>query len=859
MQVKKVQKKKKYKRVESGFSRYKNEILGLILFAFGVLSLFSFLFSKSMGVFGKAISNILLGFLGIPAFIVPVILIVYGIAMIFKKDSHTFKLRIIYLGILLVLISSYFQVAEFNYDDYSGRSFYLSLKEFYTQGASINGGGLLGGLITLPLLMTFQILGTIIILTTISVIDIILLTNVSMAAFLKNASAFFSIKIKAANETRKIKKAEKMMEREAELENQSNDEEDETASAGKRKIINFKIERENRAIKTPKKLGKDDSEVAAALNSDAAEMAGQAEETFTVGLTGFNDDVADDLVVADVKGMGISPERLDYTEQSIEVVENDLSDLQLTSDAQSGVNESGRSDPGNSIDASMSEDSGDIIIPQVEPAKPLIYNYPSLDLLDESKDDATNVKALKNSALEGAKKLEDTLKSFGVEARVINISRGPAVTRYEIQPSPGVKVSKIVNLSDDIALNLAAAGVRIEAPIPGKAAVGIEVPNKEMSAVLLKDILEAKEFANHPSKLAFSVGKDISGETVVADIAKMPHLLVAGATGSGKSVCINSLIMSILFKASPDEVKLLMVDPKVVELGIYNGIPHLLIPVVTDPKKAAGALNWAVQEMVNRYKLFADKGVRDLKGYNAMLKANDEPGILPQVVIIVDELADLMMVAPNDVEDAICRLAQMARAAGMHLVIATQRPSVDVITGVIKANIPSRISFAVSSQVDSRTILDMSGAEKLLGRGDMLFYPVGEPKPLRVKGSFVSDSEVEKVVEFIKTQGYSNYDENIIEKINDHSTGSEESAGDNDELLNQAIDMVVEAGQASVSLVQRKFKVGYSRAARIIDQMEARNIVGRFEGSKPRQVLITRQQWMEMQMNDKDRQKAKQQ
>lgn len=859
MQVKKVQKKKKYKRVESGFSRYKNEILGLILFAFGVLSLFSFLFSKSMGVFGKAISNILLGFLGIPAFIVPVILIVYGIAMIFKKDSHTFKLRIIYLGILLVLISSYFQVAEFNYDDYSGRSFYLSLKEFYTQGASINGGGLLGGLITLPLLMTFQILGTIIILTTISVIDIILLTNVSMAAFLKNASAFFSIKIKAANETRKIKKAEKMMEREAELENQSNDEEDETASAGKRKIINFKIERENRAIKTPKKLGKDDSEVAAALNSDAAEMAGQAEETFTVGLTGFNDDVADDLVVADVKGMGISPERLDYTEQSIEVVENDLSDLQLTSDAQSGVNESGRSDPGNSIDASMSEDSGDIIIPQVEPAKPLIYNYPSLDLLDESKDDATNVKALKNSALEGAKKLEDTLKSFGVEARVINISRGPAVTRYEIQPSPGVKVSKIVNLSDDIALNLAAAGVRIEAPIPGKAAVGIEVPNKEMSAVLLKDILEAKEFANHPSKLAFSVGKDISGETVVADIAKMPHLLVAGATGSGKSVCINSLIMSILFKASPDEVKLLMVDPKVVELGIYNGIPHLLIPVVTDPKKAAGALNWAVQEMVNRYKLFADKGVRDLKGYNAMLKANDEPGILPQVVIIVDELADLMMVAPNDVEDAICRLAQMARAAGMHLVIATQRPSVDVITGVIKANIPSRISFAVSSQVDSRTILDMSGAEKLLGRGDMLFYPVGEPKPLRVKGSFVSDSEVEKVVEFIKTQGYSNYDENIIEKINDHSTGNEESAGDNDELLNQAIDMVVEAGQASVSLVQRKFKVGYSRAARIIDQMEARNIVGRFEGSKPRQVLITRQQWMEMQMNDKDRQKAKQQ
>lgn len=845
MQVKKVQKKKKYKRVESGFSRYRNEILGLVLFAFGVLALFSFIFKSSMGVFGKAVTNILLGFLGIPAYIIPVVLIVYGIAMIFKKDSHTFKLRLVYSLVFIVLISSYLQVAEFNYDQYTGRSFFRSLGDFYTAGTKVSGGGLLGGLITLPFLMTFQILGTIIILTTISVIDIILLTNVSMAAFLKNLSTFFSGKVKSANESRKIRKAERMKEREAELENVDKTSEEET-STGKPKIINFKIERENRN-KSPKKLSKaEDSEVAATLNNNgAAETVPQSEEEFVVGMSGFNEDVAEDLVVADIKGLGISPENIANIPEHMsepsapEAVENRSS--------------------GNKEQSTAAPDNEEIVIPHVEPPKPIIYNYPSLELLDESKDDATNVKALKNTALEGAKKLEDTLKSFGVEARVINISRGPAVTRYEIQPSPGVKVSKIVNLSDDIALNLAAAGVRIEAPIPGKAAVGIEVPNKEMSAVLLKDILESKEFSNHPSKLAFSVGKDISGETVVADIGKMPHLLVAGATGSGKSVCINSLIMSILFKASPEEVKLLMVDPKVVELGIYNGIPHLLIPVVTDPKKAAGALNWAVQEMVNRYKLFADKGVRDLKGYNAMLKANGEQGILPQIVIIVDELADLMMVAPNDVEDAICRLAQMARAAGMHLVIATQRPSVDVITGVIKANIPSRISFAVSSQVDSRTILDMSGAEKLLGRGDMLFYPVGEPKPLRVKGSFVSDSEVEKVVEFIKTQGYSNYDENIIEKINDHSTGNEENSGDNDELLNQAIDMVVEAGQASVSLVQRKFKVGYSRAARIIDQMEARNIVGRFEGSKPRQVLISKQQWMEMQMNDKDKQNAKQQ
>ncbi|MDF2986565.1 MAG: ftsK [Eubacterium sp.] len=843
MQVKKAQKKKKYKRVESGFSRYRNEISGLILFAFGILALFSFIFKSSMGVFGKAMTNILLGFLGIPAYIIPVILIVYGVAMIFKKDSHIFKLRLVYALVLLVVISSYFQVAEFKYDEYTGRSFFRSLGDFYTEGTKISGGGLLGGLITLPFLMTFQTLGTIIILSTISVIDIILLTNVSMAAFLQNLSTFFSGKVRSVNESRKIRKAERMKEREAELENADQTPEEE-ASTGKPKIINFKIERENRN-KSPKKLSNaEDSEIAATSDNEAAEAVMGSEEEFVVGLSGFNEDVADGLVVADIKGLGNSPEKID----NFAGIEDETAAAPADT-----TQPEGKMQQNSNI-----QDEGEIVIPHVEPPKPIIYNYPSLELLDESKDDATNVKALKNTALEGAKKLEDTLKSFGVEARVINISRGPAVTRYEIQPSPGVKVSKIVNLSDDIALNLAAAGVRIEAPIPGKAAVGIEVPNKEMSAVLLKDILESKEFSNHPSKLAFSVGKDISGETVVADIGKMPHMLVAGATGSGKSVCINSLIMSILFKASPEEVKLLMVDPKVVELGIYNGIPHLLIPVVTDPKKAAGALNWAVQEMVNRYKLFADKGVRDLKGYNAMLKANGEQ-ILPQIVIIVDELADLMMVAPNDVEDAICRLAQMARAAGMHLVIATQRPSVDVITGVIKANIPSRISFAVSSQVDSRTILDMSGAEKLLGRGDMLFYPVGEPKPLRVKGSFVSDSEVEKVVEFIKTQGYSNYDENIIEKINDHSTGSDENAGDNDELLNQAIDMVVEAGQASVSLVQRKFKVGYSRAARIIDQMEARNIVGRFEGSKPRQVLISKQQWMEMQMNEKDRQNAKQQ
>jgi S-DNA-T family DNA segregation ATPase FtsK/SpoIIIE len=366
------------------------------------------------------------------------------------------------------------------------------------------------------------------------------------------------------------------------------------------------------------------------------------------------------------------------------------------------------------------------------------------------------------------------------------------------------------------------------------------VPNKETSTVLLRELIETEKFKNHPSKTAFALGKDIGGECVIADISKMPHLLIAGATGSGKSVCINTLIASILYKAKPNEVKLLMVDPKVVELGVYNGIPHLLIPVVTDPKKAAGALNWAVQEMITRYKTFADNGVRDIKGYNVLVKGTDKT--MPHVVIIIDELADLMMAAPNDVEDAICRLAQMARAAGMHLVIATQRPSVDVITGVIKANIPSRISFAVSSQVDSRTILDMAGAEKLLGRGDMLFYPVGEPKPVRLQGAFISDKEVEALVEFVKSQTTAEYSQEIIDKISVEKQ-VENDPGDNDELLPQAIEIIVEGGQASVSMLQRRLKIGYARAARLIDQMEARGIVGGFEGSKPRQVLITKEEF----------------
>jgi S-DNA-T family DNA segregation ATPase FtsK/SpoIIIE len=463
------------------------------------------------------------------------------------------------------------------------------------------------------------------------------------------------------------------------------------------------------------------------------------------------------------------------------------------------------------------------------------YTYPNLELL--SKNDALNMKkGDKKDLLNSANKLQETLLSFGVEAKVIQVTKGPSVTRFELQPSVGVKVSKIVNLADDIALNLASSGVRIEAPIPGKAAVGIEVPNKELTAVFLREVIESDEFTKSNKNLAFCLGKDIGGNCIVSDLSKMPHLLVAGATGSGKSVCINTLLMSLLYKYSPENVKLLLIDPKVVELSIYNGIPHLLIPVVTDPKKAAGALNWAVNEMTRRYKVFADNNVRNIEGYNELVNKGIIEEKLPWIVIIIDELADLMMVCPNDVEDYIGRLAQMARAAGMHLVIATQRPSVDVITGVIKANIPSRISFAVSSQIDSRTILDSSGAEKLLGKGDMLFYPVGEAKPIRIQGAFVSEEEVERVVGFIKNQVHElEYKKEIIDQIEVSASGKSDES---DELIDEAVKIVIECGQASTSLLQRKLKIGYNRAARIIDQLEQNGVISGRNGSKPRQVLL---------------------
>ena len=760
LSVRKIQKKKG----GNIFSGLENEIIGILLLGTGLLFALSFFYEEAVGIFGNFIRNLFLGLMGMPALLIPSFIIVYAIFVIFKKNNPLINRRIICIFVLLLLISCILHIIHWSSFEeiYENRTFWGYMSVAYEHGKTLDNGGLIGGLVTAPLLKMFYVAGTSVIIGTFLAIDIILLLDISLVKLL------ISLKNRIGNYFKNFVNRLKKIDIAA-------GEGIEGKAPGKKKT---------EAKKQPVEEYKD-----AWLSQD--------EEPDPINF--FMKDIKNDVEINVKKAK----------KQPAEEIKVDLS-----------------SHPG--------------------------YKFPSFDLLNEPNQENADMNEIRNAALEGARKLEETLSSFGVNAKVINISRGPTITRYELQPSPGVKVSRIVNLSDDISLNLASMGVRIEAPIPGKAAIGIEVPNKEIATVTIREVLESPEFSKHPSKLAFALGKDISGECIVADIAKMPHLLIAGQTGAGKSVCINNLIISILYKAAPDEVKLLLIDPKVVELGVYNGIPHLLIPVVTDPKKAAGALNWAVQEMVDRYKLFAEEGVKDIKGYNNLMMQNSQQ-LLPQIVIIIDELADLMMVAPNDVEDAICRLTQMARAAGMHLVIATQRPSVDVITGVIKANIPSRIAFAVASQVDSRTILDMAGAEKLLGKGDMLFHPSGKSKPVRIQGALVLEDEIDNVIKFVKEQGETQYDNNIIEEIESQNGPAGEGDDDADELLPEVIEMVVDAGQASVSMVQRRFRVGYARAARIIDQMQQRGIVGGFEGSKPRQVLITKQQLQEMKLKDDDR------
>ena len=760
--------------------------------------LLAVLIYTNSGVIGVKLNEILGGMMGVTRLLLPIGIL--GVAIkLACTDNEYVSSKLIKFCVLLISISVIMCVIQISSGELiPSKEISESLKDAYYNGSQGKGGGALGALLAIPMAKLIGNIGTIIVCMGIAII-------LAATTFGVNVSELINMIVEKHQEKQENKKEEKLHEKESRMQEREN-----------RELERAKAKQEAR-LKKQKQENNPDEQIQINFGGHIIE------EESPKKLKKFKHD-KDDLI----------PLGMEKTKKpEPDVIENNLFKQE----------EEQKQDKTKEV----------LQLEHTITVEDENYEYPPVELL--SKGSQKGIKGGAKALTDTATKLQKTLYSFGVSAKVENVSVGPAITRYELKPAEGVRVSKIANLADDIALNLAAETIRIEAPIPGKQAVGIEVPNKEKQAVHLREVLESEEFENSESKLTIALGKDVAGNTQLADIAKMPHVLIAGSTGSGKSVCINTIITSIIYKAKPSEVKLVMVDPKVVELSVYNGIPHLLIPVVTDPKKAAGALAWAVQEMDNRYNLFAKKGVRDLKGYNKAVKKDEGVGMLPQIVIIVDELADLMMVAAKDVEESICRLAQKARAAGMHLVIATQRPSVDVITGLIKANVPSRIAFAVSSQVDSRTILDSVGAEKLLGKGDMLYFPAGAPKPARVQGAFVSDEEVEKIVDFIKQNGTATYSEDILETIENSNKTDKEIAMEKDEdddtdpFLMDAIETVVETGQASTSFIQRKFKVGYARAGRIIDQMEERGVISGYQGSKPREVLMTLEKLNELKMS----------
>ena len=803
---------KKKSRNKGKRSKKQSTDLGLVITIILSILLTVLIYTES-GYIGIVLSDFFGGMFGIIKYVVPIGAFAVAIKKACKDDDEYISSKIFQYSLLLIFVAVILSVYEiYNGEININQNISEVVKDAYALGENNIGGGALGTIAAVPLFKLFGKVGTIILSIGASLVLFAVTFGIDISEMISNW-------IQSGVENRKEKQEEKLQireERKAARLEARNAQRMQIQKEGKRaKAIN-----ENRKayleIEEEPKGPEEVEQIKINLNGRTIE-----EEPNKKGRKKFKHD-KDDLVPL---GMEEKPKmEPDFIEGNLFKKEEETKEEKVKE------------------------------VLQLEHAVAVEdehYEYPPVELLSKG-----TKKALKGGAkalTDVATRLQKTLYSFGVQAKVENVSVGPAITRYELKPAEGVRVSKIANLADDIALNLAAETIRIEAPIPGKQAVGIEVPNTEKETVHFRDVVESDAFQDSKSKLSVALGKDVAGNMEIADIAKMPHALIAGATGSGKSVCINTIITSIIYKAKPSEVKFVMVDPKVVELSVYNGIPHLLIPVVTDPKKAAGALAWAVQEMDNRYNLFAQKGVRDLKGYNAMAE-KEGIGTLPQIVIIIDELADLMMVAAKEVEDSICRLAQKARAAGMHLIIATQRPSVDVITGIIKANIPSRIAFAVSSQVDSRTILDQVGAEKLLGKGDMLFYPSGAPKPVRVQGAFVSDDEVEKIVSFVKSNGVATYNEDILETIeNGNKTDKEISQDqdpddDTDPFLMDAIDVVVETGQASTSFIQRKFKVGYARAGRIIDQMEERGVISGYQGSKPRQVLMSLEKLQELKM-----------
>ena len=794
------------KATESKSSFLKDEITILIALAVCILLMISH-FGVG-GILGSAVSNFLFGLFGILAYVIPIILFI-GVAFVVSNRGNVLAyIKIIGCVLLTLMLCTLFQLIMNEYIPDTKLFDYYKMSRMHK-----DGGGLLGGIMVTLLCPAIGTIGTYVVAIIISIISFVIITEKSFIGGVKKGSAkAYEV---AKNDMQKHKEHRERVK--------------------ERKQLEVEEKRKDRVV--------------TGVSFDTT-IAKKSPELHEITLPQIEE-----------KAEPIPMEKLFHAEPSgqlvinrAEPVEEVVTEEEVIPEVKEKVVRTRQKtkESRKEVETETTQVEAEIQKKEEKPKK--VYKFPPLSLLQKGKNGGGDSDAhLRATAL----KLEQTLQNFNVNVTVTNVSCGPSVTRYELQPEQGVKVSKIVGLADDIKLNLAASDIRIEAPIPGKAAVGIEVPNKENSAVMLRDLLESPEFKNHDSKIAFATGRDIAGKTVVADIAKMPHVLIAGATGSGKSVCINTLIMSILYKASPEDVKLIMIDPKVVELSVYNGIPHLLIPVVTDPKKAAGALNWAVAEMTRRYQFFAECNVRDLKGYNAKVEAikdiedENKREKLPQIVVIVDELADLMMVAPGEVEEAICRLAQLARAAGIHLVLATQRPSVNVITGLIKANMPSRIAFAVSSGVDSRTIIDMNGAEKLLGKGDMLFYPAGYPKPVRVQGSFVSDKEVQAVVDYLISNGDGvSYSEEITNHMNSVGSGANGAAAggsgmadDKDVYFVDAGKFVIEKDKASIGMLQRVFKIGFNRAARIMDQLCEAGVVGEEEGTKPRKVLMSMEQF----------------
>ena len=782
----------------------RRQLLSVIWFAVAVF-LLCVVFIPGQNVW-LAIHNFIFGVFGVTAYFYPFLLGFVAVLFAMDKIGGSMNAKVIESGILVILVGAAVDIFSKHND---ALTFWQHLTAAYKSGSHLKSGGFLGALVGQPLYLAFGKTGAAITAILLIFVFLMIITGTTlMSLFRTMARPVKSISEQAENAY------QARLERESE----------ETQGGKQLKVIKgFNVD-----------IPVDDIPEKRNIPKTSLDEKQRKVVSAYYGETPESEPEKPAVPEPEEKADDIKPE-----------IETALKAAKTEAEAEKrDIPPEKAAEPTKPAEFSVPEKDAE---PKTEG-----YSYPPLSLLNKS--NATDTAALSAELDHTAEHLVETLKSFGVETRIVDISRGPTVTRYELQPCAGVKISKITNLADDIALNLATAGVRIEAPIPNKAAVGIEVPNKASAVVGVRGILESPAFINAKSKLTVALGRDIGGNVVVTDIAKMPHGLIAGATGSGKSVCINSIIISLLYKATPNEVKLLMIDPKVVELGIYNGIPHLLVPVVTDPRKAAGALGWSVTEMERRYKMFADRGVRDLAGYNKFVENLGDPEVqkMPHIVIIIDELADLMMTAPNEVEDSINRIAAKARAAGMHLIIATQRPSVDVVTGVIKANIPTRIAFAVSSQIDSRTILDSAGAEKLLGRGDMLFSPVGSAKPNRIQGCFVSDEEVEAVVDYIKSDHTVDYDDDVMVEIERQAaiekkqkTGLPEDGPEGDPMLDEAIKVVVENGMASTSLLQRKLKLGYARAARIVDEMEQRGVVGPYEGSKPRKVLISKEQLLE--------------